>query len=171
MKIRWGSDLQNASHIALSLTLNALWNAAAAKPLQSCLTLCDPTDGSPPGSPVPGILQARTLEWVAIPVTIWELWASSKRGSNDTIWAFLNSLEQKFFIYFSSVQLLSRVRLFETSCTTALQASRSITNSWNLLRFMSIESVMPSNHLIHSHIHAWLLEKTQSWLDRSLLTK
>ena len=37
-----------------------------AKLLQSCLTLCDPIDGSPPGSPVPGILQARTLEWVAI---------------------------------------------------------------------------------------------------------
>ena len=41
-------------------------NAAAAKSLQSCPTLCDPIDGSPPGSPVPGILQARTLEWVAI---------------------------------------------------------------------------------------------------------
>ena len=40
--------------------------AAAAKALQACLTLYDPTDGSPPGSPVPGILQARTLEWVAI---------------------------------------------------------------------------------------------------------
>ena len=40
--------------------------AAAAKSHQSCLTLCDPIDGSPPGSPVPGILQARTLEWVAI---------------------------------------------------------------------------------------------------------
>ena len=40
---------------------------AAAKSLQSCPTLCDPIDGSPPGSPVPGILQARTLEWVAIP--------------------------------------------------------------------------------------------------------
>ena len=40
--------------------------AAAAKWLQLCLTLCDPTDGSPPGSPIPGILQARTLEWVAI---------------------------------------------------------------------------------------------------------
>ena len=40
--------------------------AAAAKSLQSCLTLCDPIDGSPPGSPIPGILQARTLEWVAI---------------------------------------------------------------------------------------------------------
>ena len=40
--------------------------AAAAKSLQSCPTLCDPIDGSPSGSPVPGILQARTLEWVAI---------------------------------------------------------------------------------------------------------
>ena len=40
--------------------------AAAAKSLQSCPTLCDPIDGSPPGSTVPGILQARTLEWVAI---------------------------------------------------------------------------------------------------------
>ena len=40
--------------------------AAAAKSLQSCPTLCDPTDGSPPGFPLPGILQARILEWVAI---------------------------------------------------------------------------------------------------------
>ena len=40
--------------------------AAAAKSLQSCPTLCNPIDGSPPGSPIPGILQARTLEWVAI---------------------------------------------------------------------------------------------------------
>ena len=40
--------------------------AAAAKSLQSCLTLCDSIDGSPPGSAIPGILQARTLEWVAV---------------------------------------------------------------------------------------------------------
>ena len=44
--------------------------AAAAKSLQSCLTLCDPIDGSPPGSPIPGILQARTLEWVAISFSV-----------------------------------------------------------------------------------------------------
>ena len=45
------------------------WNTAAAttaKLRQSCPTLCDPIDGSPPGSPIPGIVQARTLEWVAI---------------------------------------------------------------------------------------------------------
>ena len=47
--------------------------AAAAKSLQSCLTLCDPIDSSPPGSPVPGILQARTLEWVAISFSnVWK---------------------------------------------------------------------------------------------------
>ena len=46
--------------------------AAAAKSLQSRPTLCDPIDGSPPGSPVPGILQARTLEWVAISFSMHE---------------------------------------------------------------------------------------------------
>ena len=50
----------------LTSYFNHLAAAAAAKSLQSCPTLCDPIDGSPPGSPVPGILQARTLEWVAI---------------------------------------------------------------------------------------------------------
>ena len=47
----------------ISMSMNA---AAAAKSLQLCPTLCDPIDGSPPGCPIPGILQARTLEWVAI---------------------------------------------------------------------------------------------------------
>ena len=51
--------VKTGSHIALL-------RVAAAKSLQSCPTLYDPIDGSPPGSPVPGILQARTLEWVAV---------------------------------------------------------------------------------------------------------
>ena len=72
-------------------------SAAAAKSLQSCPTLCDPLDSSPPGSPVPGILQARTLEWVAI--------------------AFSNVWKWKV-----KVKLLSRVRLFETPWTAACQA-------------------------------------------------
>ena len=53
-----------------------------------------------------------------------------------------------FFLSFSSVQSLSRVHLFMTPWTAACQASLCITNSWNLLRLMSIESVMPSKHLI-----------------------
>ena len=51
-------------------------------------------------------------------------------------------------VHFSSVQALSRVRLFATPRAAARQASLSITNSWSLLKLMSIESVMPSNHLI-----------------------
>ena len=95
---------------------------AAANSLQSCPTLCNPIDGSPPGSPVPGILQARTLEWVAI--------------SFSSVYQF------------SSVQSLSRVQLFVTPRITACQASLSITNSWSSLRLTPIESVMPSSHLI-----------------------
>ena len=58
---------QKSTSIGLKYLLSGVSPAAAAaKSLQSCPTLCDPTDGSPPGSPVPGILQARTLEWVAI---------------------------------------------------------------------------------------------------------
>ena len=67
----WDLDLLLTS--VATLLLNQIYlkckaaaAAAAAKSLQSCPTLCDPIDGSPPGSPVPGILQARTLEWVAI---------------------------------------------------------------------------------------------------------
>ena len=55
----------NVTHVAPK-TLHSRAAAVAAKLLQSCPTLCDPTDGSPPGSLIPGILQARTLEWVAI---------------------------------------------------------------------------------------------------------
>ena len=60
--------------------------AAAAKLLQSCLTLCDPIDGSPPGSPVPGIVQARTLEWVAIYFSnAWsEKWKWGRQESDTT---------------------------------------------------------------------------------------
>ena len=75
--------------------------AAAAKSLQSCPTLCHPTDGSPPGSPVPGILQARTLEWVAI--------------------SFFNVWKWKV-----KVKSLSRARLLVTPWTAAHQAPPSM---------------------------------------------
>ena len=68
MRIYW-SETVNTMMLFQSDPSNLvsdLSQAAAAKSRQSCLTLCDPIDGSPPGSPVPGILQARTLEWVAI---------------------------------------------------------------------------------------------------------
>ena len=75
--------------------------AAAAKSLQSCLTLCNPIDRSPPGSPISGILQARTLQWVAI--------------------SFSNAWKWKV-----KVKSLSRVWLFATPWATAFQASPSM---------------------------------------------
>ena len=63
-------------------------SAAAAKSLQSCLTLCDPTDGSPPGSAIPGILQARTLEWVAISFSDTWKW-KVKVKSFSCVWLFV----------------------------------------------------------------------------------
>ena len=69
---------------------------------------------------------------------------------------FLNPVDKLasssfFFVQFCLVQSLSHVQLFATPWTTARQASLSITNSWSLLKLMSIESVMPSNHLILCH--------------------
>ena len=60
------SENEYTTQSNLQIQCNTHQAAAAAKSLQSCLTLCDPIDGSPPGSAVPEILQARTLEWVAI---------------------------------------------------------------------------------------------------------
>ena len=60
------THLKKNKKLLLTTMLDTILDAAAAKSLQSCLTLCDPIDGSPPGSAVPGILQARTLEWGAI---------------------------------------------------------------------------------------------------------
>ena len=65
--IKLGSPALQVDSLPTELPGKPLFDtAAAAKSLQSCLTLCDPIDGSPPASAVPGILQARTLEWVAI---------------------------------------------------------------------------------------------------------
>ena len=80
---------------------NSFRTAAAAKSLQSCPTLRDPIDSSPPGSPVPGILQARILEWVAI--------------------SFTNALKVKM-----KVKSLGRVRLCATPWTAAYQAPPSM---------------------------------------------
>ena len=64
MRMKFGKEYIKAVYCHLAY-LTYMQNAAAAKLLQLCLTLCNPIDGSPPGSPIPGILQARTLEWVA----------------------------------------------------------------------------------------------------------
>ena len=76
-------------------------SATATKSLQSCLTLCDPIDGGPPGSPVPGILQARTLEWAAI--------------SSSSAWKWK-----------VKVKSLSLFQLLATPWTAAYQAPKSV---------------------------------------------
>ena len=78
--------------------------AAAAKSLQSCPTLCDPIDSSPPGSPIPGILPARTLEWVAI--------------------SFSNAWKWKV-----KVKSLSHVRLLATPCDSVVKKKNSTANA------------------------------------------
>ena len=94
----WMGSLRLAPHSDNTL-FTYFFNSAstAAKSLQSCLTLCDPIDGSPPGSPVPGILQTKTLEWVAI--------------------SFSNAWKWKV-----KVKSFSPVRLLATPWTAAYQA-------------------------------------------------
>ena len=103
--------------------------AAAARSLQSCLTLCNPIDGSPPGSSIPGILQARTLEWVAI--------------------SFSNAWKWKV-----KVKSLSRVWLFPTPWTAAHQAPPSMGFSrqeyWSGVPLPSLgNSLEPVNMLLY----------------------
>ena len=119
---------------------------AAAKSLQSCPTLCNPIDGSPPGSPVPGILQARTLEWVSFTAKLWV-----DRGLvHSAFGSTLNFVMPRLFLIRASqplghecyrcagrlmpsalkvkvkVKWLSRVQLFVTPWTVAYQAPLSM---------------------------------------------
>ena len=130
-----------------------------AKSLQSCPTLCDPMDGSSPGSSVHGILQARMLERIDMP---------SSRGSFQTQGSnpyFLHLLHWQVgslplvppgkpqCTCISSVQFSPQVmsNCLQTPRTAARQDSLSLTISWILPKFMFIELVMPSNHLFFLH--------------------
>jgi len=123
IRIAWGL-LRIICNLTICYTFIDTWihsythaAAAAAKLLQSCPTLCDPIDGSLPGSPVPGILQARTLAWIAI--------------------SFSNAWKGKV-----KVKSLSRARLLATPWTAAYQAPPSVGFSrkeyWNELPLPSL---------------------------------
>ena len=109
-----------------------------AKSLQSCLTLCDPTDGSPTGSPVPGILQARTLEWVAI--------------------SFSNAWKWKV-----KVKSLSHVPLLATPSTAAHQAPLSM--GFSRQEYWS-GMPLPSPHLQTSYLLSLTLLEGEHWSIR-----
>ena len=121
-----GSYLQSMHFNVLSLMTGeklSKWSfiflcsaAAAAKSLQSCPTLCDLIDGSPPGSPVPGVLQARTLEWVAISLSSAWKWKVK-------------------------VKLLSCVRPSATPWTAAFQAPPSMGCSRQSLHYPLLEAI------------------------------
>ena len=107
--------------------------AAAAKSLQSCPTLCDPIDGSPPGSSIPRIHQARTLEWVAI--------------------SFSNAWKWKV-----KVKSLSRVRLLVTPWTAAYQAPPSM--GFSRQEYWS-GVLLPS--LVHGCLRAFMMQSSSTF--------
>ena len=126
---------------------------ATAKSLQSCPTLCDPIDGSPPGSPIPGILQARTLEWVAI--------------------SFSNARKRKV-----KVKSLSRVQPSATPWTAVFQAPLSMGFSrqeyWSWLPLSSPASYSEAQNAVRKTwgggekhgpcLAVWLWTNTKPWL-------
>ena len=121
--------------------------AAAAKSLQSCPTLCDPTDGSPPGSSLPGILQARILEWVAI--------------------SFSNAWKWKV-----KVKSLSRVRLLATPWTACSLPGSSVMGFsrqeyWSGLPLPSLTVeynwAFKDKEICHMLQHEWTLNHHVKW--------
>ena len=150
------SDVSAFQH-AISVCQYSSTATATAKSLQSCPTLCDPRDGSPPGSPVPGILQARTLEWVAI--------------------SFSSAWKWKV-----KVKSLSRIRLLATPWTSAYQAPPS--KGFSEQKYWSglpLPSPLPNEALLKQFSKPWsknsfsteccyvliLVGKTQTyqWID------
>ena len=116
----------------LSLSIDT---AAAAKSLQSCPTLCDPIDGSPPGFPVPGILQARTLEWVAVSFSnAWKWKVKVKSLSRVRPLAWTTAYQAPLSMGFSRQEYWSGVPL------PSLKYKHNQTQ--NIPNYMQVESVL-----------------------------
>ena len=112
----------------------------AAKSLQSCPTLCDPIDGTPPGSPIPGILQARTLEWVAISFSNAWKW-KVKVKSLSSVWLFVTpwtaAHQAPLSMGFSRQEYWSEVPLpsIMTDPQTSLSVPPAIFYAWLVSKF------------------------------------
>ena len=135
-KAVWIGEAWNTIYIYIDRYICMYAAAAAAKSLKSCLTLCDPIDGSPTGSPVPGILQARILEWVAI--------------------SFSNAWKWKV-----KVKSLSRVWLLATPWTAAYQAPLSM--GFSRQEYWS-RVPLPSPICMYIYIHMYMYKcAAQNW--------
>ena len=162
-KITVDGDYSHEIKRCLWLGRKAMTNLLTAKSLQLCPTLCNPIDGSPPGSPVPGILQARILEWVAI--------------------SFSNAWKWKV-----KVKSLSRVQLLATPWTAAYQAPPSMGFSrqeyWsglslpspmtNLDNVLKRDITLPTKVCIvkamvfsSSHVWMWELDHKEGWAPKN----
>ena len=113
-------------------------SAAAAKSLQSCPTLCNPIDGSPPGSPVPGILQARTLEWVAI--SFFSGWKWKVKGKSLIRIGRLAPL--KVMGWVSTI----------VGATSFLVHVQGMTENWFLTAFRELRNFFPKPQKVSSQI-------------------
>ena len=148
---------------------------AAAKSLQSCPTLCDPIDGSPPGSPVPGILQARTLEWVAISFSNAWKWkvkvkSLSRVRPSATPWteAYQTPPSMGFSRqeYWSGVPLPSPLKLSYYDASSFLLFNLSVKDYFfeRLLLLQSCPTLCnpidgsPPGSSVHGTFQAWVLE-------------
>ena len=148
----WDSPGKNTG-VGCHFLLQCMQVKSESEVAQSCPTLSDPMDCSLPGSSVHGIFQARV--WSGLPL--------------PSPFVIRKRQIKRITIQFSTVQSRSYVWLFVTPWTAACQASMSITNTWSWLKLMSIELVMPSNHLVLCHPPLLLVEdpRVYSWLDYS----
>ena len=118
-------------------------SAAAAKSLQSCPTLCDPIDGSPPGSLVPGILQARTLEWVAISFSNawkWKVKVNSLSRVQLLATTWTAAYQAPLFMGFSRQEYWSGVPLCSSKSTGLRGTSRINESSCYFIKFQVVET-------------------------------
>ena len=119
--------------------------AAAAKSLQSCLTLCNPIDGSPPGTPVPGILQARALEWVAISFSnAWKWKVKGKSLSRVRLFMTVTANSKEINVQICTFHIYPFLKPTSPRTCLYLQVLSSVTLTfYNHLTFTSEKKCIP----------------------------
>ena len=150
--------------------------SAAAKSRQSCPTLCNPVDGSPPGSPIPGILQARTLEWVAISFSsAWKWKVKSESEVAESCLTLSDPMD--YSLPGSSIHGISQARVLahvSPLCTKFLWQDRTLIE--NKIWYRSLEKpIAVSEPFVHAKISLaapkfYFLSQKSTYLHRSKVT-